>query len=134
MTKRRSPHTDPLTPSESQADWETQGWAFEPVEVGMAPKLATTLSIRFDPNDARVLRQAARMKGMTKSEFVRWSTITAAKHCIETTPAVHLSIKQRSADQTPHAVTSSQRGPDFITKHSKGSFIDPKRKKVLTPS
>lgn len=135
MSDTPEPNPDPLRPSESLADWEAQGWSSEPIAIDVAPRLATTLSIRFDPNDARVLRRAARMKGVTKSEFVRWSTIKAATHCIETTPPVTLTVEQPAAGSSTASISSSQSDVGFSVERVSGSvFVGPKNDDVITRS
>jgi uncharacterized protein (DUF1778 family) len=84
MPKTGNPN--PLAPAETLADWEAQGWSSEPVEISAAPRLEATISIRFDPEGARLLRRAARLKGMTKSEFVRQATLQAAQKTVDEQP------------------------------------------------
>ncbi len=79
-------NADSLMPARSQADWDAQGWAHEPEAVEVAPRLATTISIRFDSESASLLRRAARMKGLTKSQFVREATLQEARKTIDETP------------------------------------------------
>jgi len=85
---KKSPNVnaDPLTPAHSDADWEAQGWASESERLIAAPRLETTISIRFDPDSASLLRRAARMKGLTKSQFVRQATLQEARKTIDETP------------------------------------------------
>ena len=85
---KKSPkvNADPLTPAQSDADWEAQGWASESERLIAAPRLETTISIRFDPDSALLLRRAARMKGFTKSQFVRQATLQEARRTIDETP------------------------------------------------
>src|SRR5581483_711075 len=78
--------TDPCRPSRNEHDWEAQKWANQAEPIEAAPRLETTISVRFDPDAARLLRRAARLSGLTKSEFVRRATIAAAKHKIAETP------------------------------------------------
>lgn len=82
----RKANPNPLAPAETIADWEAQGWDAEPEIITSAPRLEATVSIRFDPDGALLLRRAARMKGMTKSEFVRQATLQAAQKAIAETP------------------------------------------------
>jgi hypothetical protein len=79
-------NADPLSPAQSNADWEAQGWASEPERLIAAPRLETTISIRFDPDSALLLRRAARMKGLTKSQFIRQATLEEARKTIDETP------------------------------------------------
>lgn len=83
---KAGPRTNPLEPSRAEADWQAQGWAERSVPLTAAPRLETTISVRFEPDDALLLRRAARMSGVTKSEFVRRATIDAAKKKIDETP------------------------------------------------
>jgi hypothetical protein len=79
-------NADPLMPARTRADWEAQGWATESEPLSAAPRLETTISIRFDPESAELLRRAARLKGQTKSQFVRHATVQAARKTIDETP------------------------------------------------
>jgi hypothetical protein len=85
---KKSPkvNADPLTAAQSDADWEAQGWASESERLIAAPRLETTISIQFDPDSALLLRRAARMKGLTKSQFVRQATLQEARKTIDETP------------------------------------------------
>ena len=78
-------NADPLSPAQSDADWKAQGWVSEPERLIAAPRLDTTISIRFDPESALLLRRAARMKGLTKSQFVRQATLEEARKTIDET-------------------------------------------------
>ncbi|MCA9877870.1 MAG: DUF1778 domain-containing protein [Thermomicrobiales bacterium] len=81
----REPNADPLTPAESLADWEAQGWATEPEPIVAASRLEATISIRFDPESARVLRQAARLRGVPRDEFIRQAALEIARATLEGT-------------------------------------------------
>jgi hypothetical protein len=76
-------NANPLVPARTRAEWEAQGWASQSETVTVAPRLEATLSIRFDPDAALLLRHAARLKGMTKSEFVRHAAVQEARKTIE---------------------------------------------------
>lgn len=67
------PNLQPLSEGE-----EVEAVSLSPV----APRLATMISVRFDPEHAVLLRRAARIKNMTQSAFVRQATMEAAEHCI----------------------------------------------------
>jgi hypothetical protein len=79
-------NADPLSPAQSGADWEAHGWVSELERFIAAPRLETTISIRFDPDSALLLRRAARMKGLTKSQFIRQATVQEARKTIDETP------------------------------------------------
>lgn len=79
-------NADPLAPARTRADWEAQGWATEAEPLTAAPRLETTVSIRFDPASATLLRRAARLKGLTRSQFVRQATLREAQQTIAETP------------------------------------------------
>jgi uncharacterized protein (DUF1778 family) len=76
-------NADPLVPSQTLGEWEAQGWASESVPMTAAPRLETTISIRFDPESATLLRRAARLQGLTKSQFVRQATLQEARKTID---------------------------------------------------
>jgi hypothetical protein len=79
-------NANPLAPARSQAEWDAQGWAPESEPLEAASRLEATISIRFDPESAVLLRRAARLKGLTKSEFIRRATMQAALQAIEDDP------------------------------------------------
>ena len=74
---------DPLTPVTSKADWEDKGWAAESEPLTAAPKLEAAIAIRLDPDGAARRRRAARLAGVTKSEFVRRAALKEAAEVIE---------------------------------------------------
>jgi hypothetical protein len=80
--EKRVTSEDPLTPAHSDADWETQGWGTESVPTTAATRLQSTISVRFDPDGAQELRRAARLRGITQSEFVRQATLDEARRTI----------------------------------------------------
>lgn len=94
-------------PSESPEDWDNQGWSDRSERLTAAPKLETTVSVRFGPDDALLLRRAARLCGQTKSEFVRRATVHAAQKKIAESP-VPVSFKTVAADEGCH-ITGSGR-------------------------
>lgn len=101
---------NPLAPARSRAEWEAQGWAVEPEPIGAAARLEATLSIRFDPDGASLLQRAARLKGLTKSQFVRLATLQAARQAIAETP---LPATARVIRNKEHAATTgSGASPD----------------------
>lgn len=110
-TKIDQANVDPLAPARSREEWEAQGWALHSTELTVAPRLEATLSIRFDPEGAALLRKAARMKGMTKSEFVRQATLQEARKTIEESPLP--ASMWVSGDQRNLAETRSQDATDL---------------------
>lgn len=99
------PRTDPLEPSRDEADWSAQGWAAQAEPLSAASRLATTISVRFAPDAAFLLRQAARLSHQTRFEFVRQATIAAANKKI--TEAVSSVVIRRVFLASGDAVTSS---------------------------
>ena len=98
----------PLQPARSADDWRAQGWATHSEPLSAAPKLEATISIRFDPESALLLRRAARLTGKTKSEFVRRVTLAAAKQTVD-----HMersSIVVRSSGRVAPAITTASIG------------------------
>ena len=68
---QHDPDLLPLTDADSLDDWEgvaTPG----PVRLGV------TVSVRFDPDNAAVVRSAARRSERTLAEFVQQATLTAS--------------------------------------------------------
>lgn len=60
-----------------------KGWATASEPVTAAPNPGATIIIRFDPDDAALVSQAARLLGGTKSDLVRETAIAAAPETIE---------------------------------------------------
>lgn len=113
---------DPLSPARSEAEWEAQGWSAESVPFSAAPKLETTVSIRFDPESALVLRRAARLSGRTKSEFVRQATLREAHGVIaqaEASPFVVRSV----ARPAPPTTGSAARDPSPPATRTSGRVV-----------
>ena len=50
-----------------QKDWQT---AHSSEQAIVAPGLGATISVRFDPDAAKLIRQAAKRANQTQSEFV----------------------------------------------------------------
>ena len=76
-------NNDPLAPARTREEWEAQGWAPHSEPLMVASRLETTLSIRFEPDEALLLRKAARWKGLTRTQFVRQATLEEAQRAIE---------------------------------------------------
>lgn len=101
-TQRTNP--DPLTPARSRADWDAQGWSSESEPLTAAPRLESTISIRFDPDSALLLRRAARLSGHTKSEFVRRATMREAEAVVQ---RMQSPITVQSVTKPPAITTGS---------------------------
>jgi uncharacterized protein (DUF1778 family) len=69
---------NPLVPTHSAAQWEAQGWSDTPEELSAATKLASMISVRFDADAAASIRRAARLQGISRSEFVRRAALAEA--------------------------------------------------------
>jgi|SRR6476620_2632089 uncharacterized protein (DUF1778 family) len=113
-----------FTPTESDAQWSAAGWSDTPVELTAAPKLGATISIRLDPEMARLARRAARCKGWTLSEFVRRATIKEAKLAVEgIIEPVRLTSVARAAQSATAAADSdlSTEGAQFRRSHMTGT-------------
>ncbi len=92
-----------LASARTQANWEAQGWASEAEAVTAASRLETTITICFDPENAALLRQAARLKGLARSQFVREAAIEKARKTLKENPFGLLAqdaIAQYQAGQT----------------------------------
>ena len=48
-----------------------EGWEFDTEPIEVRPRLGATLSVRLEPDDAKLVRRAARSLGLTQSEFIR---------------------------------------------------------------
>jgi hypothetical protein len=128
MPKTGNP--DPLAPAETLADWEAQGWSSEPEDISAAPRLETTISIRFDPDGARLLRRAARLKGVTKSEFVRQATLQAAQKTVDERP-LPITMWVSTGGQESQAETQSR---DFTEKSVNRAIVQSAPTTVVTRS
>lgn len=109
-------NSDPLAPAATLADWEAQGWSSEPEVISAAPRLEATISIRFDPDGARLLRRAARLRGVTTSEFVRQATLQAAQKAVDEQPlpaTMWISKGQEGRAETQSHGFAEQAGAQF---------------------
>ena len=68
---QHDPDLLPLTDTDSLDDWEG-------VAAPGPARLGVTVSVRFDPDSAAVVRSAARLSECTLVEFMRQATLTAA--------------------------------------------------------
>jgi hypothetical protein len=74
--------SDPFTPVVSEKEWDEKGWARESEPLNAAPQLGATLSIKLDPESAVLVRRAARLSGVSWSEFVQRAAIEAATEAV----------------------------------------------------
>lgn len=74
--------SDPFTPIMSEKDWDEKGWARESEPLTASPQLGAMISIKLDPDSALLVRRAARLSGVTWSEFVRRAAIEAATEAV----------------------------------------------------
>ena len=81
--RRTTPGTDRFEPITNDADWQAEGWATEPEPMTAARALEASVAIRLDPDDADLVRRAARLSGLTRAEFVRRAAVRAATGVIE---------------------------------------------------
>jgi uncharacterized protein (DUF1778 family) len=114
--KARAARQDALAPAHDEAEWRGQGWAETSAPLTANPRLEAIVSVRFGPDDAALLRRAARLSGRTRSEFIRRATIAAAEKSIaEERPAIRLLSVSVSADPpitgSPRARSVSEPGP-----------------------
>ncbi len=73
---------DPFTPITSEADWDDKGWAREAEPLTAAPRLGAVISIRLDPDNAALVRHAARLLGISNVEFVQRVAVQAAAEAL----------------------------------------------------
>ncbi len=76
------PVSDPFTPIMSEKEWDEKGWARESEPLTAAPQLGAMISIKLDPDSALLVRRAARLLGVTWSEFARRAAIEAATEAV----------------------------------------------------
>ncbi|MCA9091134.1 MAG: DUF1778 domain-containing protein [Planctomycetaceae bacterium] len=72
-----------LQPSCSDDHWKEQGWSDQPIDVGTPQRLDTVISVRLDPESTKLIRRAAALKRMTRSDFVRQASVAEAARVIE---------------------------------------------------
>lgn len=75
-----------LAPVANEDDWELDT---SPLDV--RPRLGASLSLRLDPEDARLVRKAARAAGISQSEFIRIAARARATEVLAANP-IHVSI------------------------------------------
>lgn len=94
MNKRPRDHQGKSLPQPSQNEeqWNSEGWSNEPTPAVSAPKLGVTISIRLDPESARIVRRAARLKAKTLSEFVRGATVREATSVVDQAETASIQI------------------------------------------
>ena len=51
--------SDPFTPIMSEKEWDEKGWARESEPLTVSPQLGAMISIKLDPDNALLVRQAA---------------------------------------------------------------------------
>lgn len=108
MAKRREEITrTAFGPSETGEEWAAQGWDDESAPVTVTRRLEATISIRLDPQGARLLRQAARLSGLTRSAFVRRATIQAATAAIERAEQTPIEVHRLEPITAPPFTGSS---------------------------
>lgn len=64
-------------------EWAEGGWASEPEPMTAASRLGAIISVKLDPDTARLVRRVARFKGMTQADFVRDAARSAAQAAID---------------------------------------------------
>ena len=74
--------SDPFTPIMNEKEWGEKGWARESEPLTASPQLGAMISIKLDPDSALFVRRAARLLGVTWSEFVRRAAIEAATEAV----------------------------------------------------
>ncbi len=77
--KVRTTEAEQYSPTTNRDEWFAEGWDTTSTPTAASRRLDTILSIRFDPDDAQLLRTATRLSGSTRSEFVRKAVINAAR-------------------------------------------------------
>jgi Protein of unknown function (DUF1778) len=73
---------DPFTPIMSEEEWDEKGWARESEPLTASSQLGAVISIKLDPANALLVRRAARLLGVTWSEFVQRAAIEAAAEAV----------------------------------------------------
>ena len=81
--------TDRFEPITNDAEWQAKGWSTEPEPMTAARQLEASVAIRLGPDDAELVRRAARLSGLTRSEFVRRAAVRAAADVVERTEAAN---------------------------------------------
>jgi len=66
----------------SEQEWDEKGWARESEPLTVSPQLGAMISIRLDPDSALLVQRAARLLGVTRTEFVQRASIEAAAEAV----------------------------------------------------
>jgi uncharacterized protein (DUF1778 family) len=61
---------------------DAEQWEIDTDELTIAPRLGATISVRFDPATASLIRRAARLQGRSQSAFVREAAEESARSTI----------------------------------------------------
>lgn len=81
--KRHQTEAEQYRPSMSREEWVAEGWEARSIPATASRRLDTMLSIRFDPDESQLLREASRLSGHPRSEFVRRAAINAAREAVD---------------------------------------------------
>jgi hypothetical protein len=110
MSNSAAETDDPFVPTHSAAQWETQGWSDTPEELSAAPKLAAMISVRFDADAAASIRRAARLQGISRSEFVRRAALSEANRIMHEADRQPIVIKRIAQIHDPIITGESDSG------------------------
>jgi uncharacterized protein (DUF1778 family) len=113
---------NPLVPTDSAAQWDAQGWSDTPDELSAATKLEAMISVRFDAEAAASIRRAARLQGVSRSEFVRRAALAESNRITRDAnrqpivirrivpmlePVITGNAEARRARSTPRSIASA---------------------------
>ena len=73
-----------------------EGWEIDPEPIEVRPRLGATVSLRLDPDDAKLVRRAAKLLGLTQSEFIRRAARDRANDASAATQE-RIVVRSRSA-------------------------------------
>ena len=102
MSNEREEHAPLLR----QKDWET---AQPDGTVEVAQRLGATISVRFDADAARLIRQAAKNANQTQADFVREAAIRSARERVgeSIVPVPEQALKQQARPNGTRAAPRS---------------------------
>jgi len=102
---------DSIPQRDETRNWEKEGWQPANQQPSTPNGLAVTVSVRFDPKSARLIRRAARLRGGNLSEYIRDTTVNQAYCDIE-------QYEKKPIDISVHRVTQSSGDSPSLTDSS----------------
>jgi hypothetical protein len=97
--------------AEAVKDTEQELEGLVPVKMTVSPNLGIVYSLRFSADEMKVLREAAKTRGMKLSEFIREGAMNAASQALD-----QPSPREQALKEVRELVGAAARALDKITK------------------